>query len=97
MLTTTIDSASEELNITNKGFEGGAYSGVSLRNPIGDSSVPSASIGISSENGFIGISINPYYSIVISVIDRTGEEVKFNNYMFNIKKMVELGLLEEIS
>nr|DAP06551.1 MAG TPA: hypothetical protein [Caudoviricetes sp.] len=96
-LITTIDSASEEFNITNKGFSGGGYSGISLSCPIGDSSYPSAAIGAYFGDNFIGITTDIYYGIVISVADTTGEEVKFNNYMFNIKKMVELGLLEEIT
>lgn len=96
-LTTTIDSESEEFNITNKGFKSSAYSGVFLRNPIGESSIPSVLIGAYFEDGFVGIGANAYEGIVIGVADLTGEEVKFNNYRFNIKKMVELGLLEEIS
>ena len=96
-LTTTIDSESEEFNITNKGFKRSAYSGVFLSNRIGDSSVPSAAIGTYFEDGFVGIGIDPVYGITIGVIDYTDEEIKFKKYMFNIKKMVELGLLEEIS
>lgn len=96
-LITTIDSASEEFHITNKGFQGDAYSGVFLRNPIGESSIPSVLIGSYFEDGFVGIGANAYEGIVIGVADPTGEELKFNNYRFNIKKMVELGLLEEIS
>lgn len=96
-LITTIDSASEEFHITNKGFNGSAYSGVFLSNPIGESSIPSVLIGSYFEDGFVGIGAKAFKGIVIGVADLTGEEVKFNNYRFNIKKMVELGLLEEIS
>ncbi len=95
-LTTTIDSASEEFNITNKGFRGGAYCGIFLSYPMGESSVPSASIGVYYGDEFIGIVTNTY-GIGISVLDNTGEEQKIKGYMFNIKKMVELGLLEEIT
>ena len=96
-LITTIDSASEEFNITNKGFSGGGYSGISLSYPIGDSSVPSAAIGIWSEDKFAGIKVYGPYGIIISAADLTSEELEFKQYLLNIKKMVELGLLEEIT
>lgn len=56
-LITTIDSASEEFHITNKGFNGSAYSGVFLSNPIGESSIPSVLIGSYFEDGFVGIGL----------------------------------------
>ena len=96
-LITTIDSASEEFNITNKGFKGSSYCGVFLSNPMGDSQTPSAGIGTYfGDDLFVGI-MTVAGGIAISVADVTGEEVTSKGYMLNIKKMVELGLLEEIS
>lgn len=96
-LITTIDSESEEFHITNKGFKGGAYGGVFLSNPKSELTIPSVAIGSYFENGFVGYAASAIEGIVIGVADATGEELKFNNYRLNIKKMVELGLLEEIS
>ncbi len=96
-LITTIDSESEEFHITNKGFKGDAYCGVFLSNPKSELTIPSVAIGSYFENGFVGYAASAIEGIVIGVADATGEELKFNNYRLNIKKMVELGLLEEIS